>query len=233
MSTIPTRYYKMIRLAEDEEIIDVIQQSLVSIWYKFLLGIIFILLPFFLMFYLISHGPIGSSIFVAMILLSIFYCYREWYLWSRNAVIVTNLRVIDNDQNGLFHHGVSEVTHQKIQDISYQSKGVFKTIFGIGHIIIKTSVPDLKLGIYNVSSIQDVCARLSKAVGQSPSTSFDYAQGRKLGAGGPDIQMKEPDGENYDEYELKDLIAHYIEHYSRAELKKLLFKEIEKEDRDS
>lgn len=222
MNNISSRYYKMLRLSEDEEIIDVIQQSLVSIWYKFLIGIIFILLPFFLMFYLISQGPVGSSIFVAMILLAIFYCYREWYMWSRNAVIVTNLRVIDNNQNGLFHKGVSEVAHGKIQDISYQSQGVFRTVFGIGHIMIKTSVPDLKLGIFNVSSIQDVCARLSKTVERSGGESITVTKKE-------DTEVEQ----NYDEYELKDLIEHYIESYSRTDLKKLLYKEIEKEDRDS
>jgi len=232
MPTIPSRYYKMIRLSEDEEIIEIIKQSLVSIWYKFLVGIIFILLPFFLMFYLISQGPVGSSVFVAMIALAIFYCYREWYLWSRNAVIVTNLRVIDIDQNGLFHRGVSEVTHQKIQDISYQSQGVMRTIFGIGHILIKTSVPDLKLGIYNVSSIQDVCARLSKTVEEGGGDSIVINNNSGRPASRTNIDSEEDD-ENYDEYELKDLIEHYIESYSRAELKKLLYKEIEKTDRDS
>lgn len=225
MENIPARYYKMIRLTEDEEIVDIIQQSLVSIWYKFVIGIILILLPFFLMFYLISQGPIGSSVFIALIALAIFYCYREWYLWSRNAVIVTNLRVIDNDQHGLFQRGVSEVNHGKIQDISFKSQGVFRTVFGIGHIMIKTSIPDLKLGIYNVSTIQDVCARLSKTVEQ----------------GGASIIVKDEKGSdvdesdeeiNYDQYELKDLIEHYIEKYSRTELKKMLYREIENGDND-
>lgn len=230
MNNIPARYYKMIRLSEDEEIIDIIQQSLISIWYKFIIAIILILLPFFLMFYLISQGPVGSSVFVAMILLSIFYCFREWYLWNRNAVIVTNFRIIDNDQHGLFHRGVSEVTHEKIQDISFQSQGIFRTVFGIGHIMIKTSVPDLKLGIFNVSSIQEVCARLSKTVEQIGGEPIKVNNIKE------DVQESDQDiegQENYDEYELKDLIEHYIEGYSRLELKKLLFKEIEKKDRDS
>lgn len=226
---IPQRYYKIFQMNENEEILELIRQSLPSIWYKIAIGVVLILAPFFLMFYLISQGPVGSSIFAALLVLAVFYIFREWYLWTRKAVIITNQRIIDIDQSGLMRRSVTEISHRKVQDISYHLRGFFGTIFGVGAILIKTSVPDLSLSIQRVPKIKIVCSRLNEIVepvgervDERPMTSADKMRNFEA--------VMSEDLEKYDRYELKDLIEKYVKKYSRAQLKKFLYDELTSEE---
>lgn len=62
--------------------------------------------------------------------------WAETYLdvWT-----VTNQRIINREQNGLFHRVVSELDLLKIQDITTEQKGVFATIFHYGNVYIQTA----------------------------------------------------------------------------------------------
>lgn len=60
-------------------------------------------------------------------------------LYCLNTVIVTNERVIENRQLGLFKHIVNEVPLDKIQDISVNIFGIIATLLEFGDIEIQTA----------------------------------------------------------------------------------------------
>lgn len=59
--------------------------------------------------------------------------------WFFNIYIVTNERVIDIDFFYLLYKRFSQAELNKIQDISYDSGGVFATFFNYGNVTIETA----------------------------------------------------------------------------------------------
>jgi uncharacterized membrane protein YdbT with pleckstrin-like domain len=59
--------------------------------------------------------------------------------WFINIYIVTDERVVDIDFYYLLNKHFSQAELNKIQDISYVSKGLLSTFFNIGNVIIETA----------------------------------------------------------------------------------------------
>ncbi len=74
---------------------------------------------------------------VGLILLVIFtMIFHNYYL---SIQVVTNQRVLDIDQNGLFNREVDEVNLEKIEDVSYKQKTFLSVIFNYGNVILQSS----------------------------------------------------------------------------------------------
>lgn len=72
-------------------------------------------------------------LFLALGLLIIFVLY---YL---NLHIITDQRIVDIDQPGLFHHEVSELNIDKIEDVTSETSGVLGNIFDYGTVYVQTA----------------------------------------------------------------------------------------------
>jgi hypothetical protein len=64
-------------------------------------------------------------------------------IYSLNTVIVTNKRIIENEQNGLFRHLTNELELDKIQDISVEIFGPAAQFLGYGNIEIQSAGPEI------------------------------------------------------------------------------------------
>ena len=102
--------------------------------------------------------------FVGVGLIGMAYSYMLWYF---SIYIVTNERLRQVNQKGLFKKSVVDLGLDKIQSISYGVPGVFGGMFGYGTILIQTAVGDLKISmvakpekIYN--ELQNVAEGKSK-----------------------------------------------------------------------
>jgi len=62
-----------------------------------------------------------------------------WTLYYLNIQIVTNLRIVDIDQTGLFNRRISELHIDKIEDVTSEEKGPFATIFQYGNVYVQTA----------------------------------------------------------------------------------------------
>ena len=56
-----------------------------------------------------------SAIFLTLIAIGVLAGVRQWILWNLNAFLITNQRIIDFDQSGLFHRRVSEASYEKFR----------------------------------------------------------------------------------------------------------------------
>jgi uncharacterized membrane protein YdbT with pleckstrin-like domain len=81
--------------------------------------------------------PLGGFI---LGLLLFFYHFVLWYF---TIYLVTNQRIRQVTQKGLFGKDVVELRLSKIQNISYNIPGFTGEIFGFGTIVIQTFVGDL------------------------------------------------------------------------------------------
>jgi hypothetical protein len=77
-----------------------------------------------------------EQIYGLFLLLVIFLIWVFYYL---NMQIITNLRIVDVDQNGLFNHTVSELHIDKIEDVTSKVTGVLGTIFDYGDVYVQTA----------------------------------------------------------------------------------------------
>ena len=92
-------------------------------------------------------------------LLVFLYNFIMWYF---TVYIVTNERIRQVTQKGLFGKDVVELRLAKIQNISYNIPGFFGEIFKFGTIVIQTFVGDLV--IHKVERPSEIYNKLQDAV---------------------------------------------------------------------
>lgn len=160
-----SKQYFTKHLKEGEEIVKIVRAYALSQSFKIAIIIVLVLLPFFLLFPLFQRGFWGVIAFFILLTIAVVFATRTGIIWYYNAFMITNKRIIDFDQRGLFDKTVSVATYDKIQDISFKKKGVFSTLFNYGTIVIQTAGANANLEIKNVyepEKIQDAIMEIQK-----------------------------------------------------------------------
>jgi len=67
----------------------------------------------------------------------------SWIEWHFSVFIVTDQRLIQITQKGLFHRSVVDMGLSQIQMVNYQVSGIQETMLGFGTIMMQTFVGDL------------------------------------------------------------------------------------------
>lgn len=104
--------------------------------------------------FLLSLVIIGESIFVLVFALFVFI---QWFNNYFDITVITNRRLIDIDQEGVFRRKFSELSLDKIQDITVKVEGILQTYLDFGNILIQTAAeyPNFVLSLvphpYNLS----------------------------------------------------------------------------------
>lgn len=83
-------------------------------------------------------------VFISIGFLGLAYVYLLWYF---SVYIVTNQRIRQIRQKGLFKKSVMDLGLDKIQSISYGTSGVMGGILNYGTILIQTGVGDLTISM--------------------------------------------------------------------------------------
>lgn len=78
----------------------------------------------------------GGSAFFLFAWLFLFQLFLDYYL---DSWIVTNRRILNIEQNGLFGRTVSELRLYRIQDVTAIVNGFVKTMFNFGEVEIQTA----------------------------------------------------------------------------------------------
>jgi len=80
-----------------------------------------------------------TAIFAAWLLfiwIAFFVVWTDYYL---DILILTNKKIIDVDQKGLFAREVSTLRLDRVQDITVEVNGIIPTLLGFGKIQIQTA----------------------------------------------------------------------------------------------
>lgn len=104
-------------------------------------------------------------------LLLFFYHFILWYF---TIYIVTDQRIRQVTQRGLFGKDVIELRLSKIQNISYNIPGFSGEIFKFGTIVIQTFVGDLV--IHNVEHPDKIYNKLQDAVNNVIENQIDHEE---------------------------------------------------------
>jgi len=128
--------FRAIKLKEGEKILLVVRQTPIAFANSILIGTFLFLLPFFFLFPLFTRGKWGVAGFIALLAVAVIFSFYRLVDWYFNCGVITNMRVIDIDQKGLFQRTVSEVPYYKIDDVSYNIKGLRQTMFRYGNVVV-------------------------------------------------------------------------------------------------
>jgi len=152
---------KYIKLKDYEEIKEIIRPSTWSYFWQILIIIFLIILPFFLIYPLFQMKTTGIIIFSVLIVVSLFFAIRTYFTYYFTALVLTNIRIIDMAQKGLFNRSVSSALYSKVEDVYSQSRGLFKTILKTGNVYINLSGKrTVKLKFQNVKYPQQMVDKI-------------------------------------------------------------------------
>lgn len=87
------------------------------------------------------------EVFLALILVGVLGFLYSYMLWYFSIYIVTNQRIRQISQRGLFKKSVVDLGLDKIQSISYGVNGIRAGLMGYGTIVIQTAVGDLVISM--------------------------------------------------------------------------------------
>lgn len=113
-------------------------------------GLIFLILMIMIGVGLTLLWPNNMMIFetfLALILVGILGFLYSYMLWYFSIYIVTNQRIRQISQRGLFKKSVVDLGLDKIQSISYGVSGIRAGLMGYGTIVIQTAVGDLVISM--------------------------------------------------------------------------------------
>jgi hypothetical protein len=132
-----------------EKIVLVVRRDKIVFLPKIFLFLILLLIPWLFYFFLeetepgFFEGPLIKP--TGILALSAFYLFNL-VLFLTNFVdyfldvwIVTNERIVDIRQEGLFARTVAETRFYWVQDVTAESKGFLPTIFGYGNVYVQTA----------------------------------------------------------------------------------------------
>jgi len=129
----------VLQLKDREEVRHVTRRHVLTMFPPLFLALVLIVAPFFLMFLLFSWGLIGVGMFLVAVLIGIGIALRTLLLWDADILIITNCRLVDVDQRGIFARSVSEAPLDAIQDVSWSRSGIIQTVFRMGNVKVQTA----------------------------------------------------------------------------------------------
>jgi len=104
---------------------------------------------------------------IALVILGSSYYLGIWTFYMTEFVdfyldvsIVTNQRVIDVDQRGLFNRTISELDLARVQDVHSEIKGLVPTFFNFGRVLVQTAGEDKNFEFDNVPDPHRVRQRI-------------------------------------------------------------------------
>lgn len=93
----------------------------------------------------------------------------SWINWYYSVFIVTDQRLIQVTQRGLFHRGIVDLGLGKIQSLNYEVAGLQATLLGYGTILVQTYMGDLVVhNVHHPAKIYKQLLTILKEQGITP-----------------------------------------------------------------
>lgn len=133
------------------------------------------LIVFALIYIRPNNPPTLTAFFlslVASILFGMVILFPYWIAWYFSVYILTNQRLIQITQKGLFHRSFVDMTLNQIQQINYEINGLQETLLGFGTIKMQTYVGDLVIhDVHHPAKTQRKIVTILREQGVTPNTS--------------------------------------------------------------
>ncbi|MBI4713772.1 PH domain-containing protein [Candidatus Uhrbacteria bacterium] len=104
---------------------------------------------------------ISSSIYFLSIWLVTLIEFTDYYL---DTWIITNERIINVEQEGLFHRTASELDLAAVQDATAEIRGILQTVFTFGNVFVQTAAEKGRFHFKNIDNPEHVKEIVTKLV---------------------------------------------------------------------
>jgi len=96
------------------------------------------------------------------LVLGLLVFFYHWIGWHFSFYLVTNERIRQNRQRGLFNRSIIELNLDKIENVAVNTSGPLGSLFGYGIIIIRTQAGDMVID--KVSRAEEIYDKLQIAI---------------------------------------------------------------------
>jgi hypothetical protein len=160
----------------DEIVIMLIRQSLISTISWIVTAVFFFIIPFFLIPFLSNLEYMNEKVFNSSFIfgftlfwfIALFgYIYQKFLEWYFEVLLVTNKKIVDMDRGAT---NISETFLNNVQDVTSKMSSVLGQIFNIGSIHIQTAAEREEFEFHlvdNPSEIRDAISDLVSKKGGS------------------------------------------------------------------
>jgi len=163
---------------------DIISQFFILLAMTFVLIGSFFILP--TIFPDIAHGQFTNlflfleNLFFMFIWITFFLVWVDYYF---DVWIVTDQRIVNIEQKGLFAREVSELELEKIQDITTDVNGLIPTFLNFGDLQIQTAGKEEKFIFHNIPDpyeVKNIIMNLHKSSEQKDENEFSEMLKEKI-----------------------------------------------------
>ncbi|TAL19147.1 PH domain-containing protein [Patescibacteria group bacterium] len=115
----------------------------------------------------LNHPTLGPAVLLLVtlydlfVLLLFYAAYMDWYL---DIWVVTNERIVDVNQHGVFGREIAELQLSKVQDVASEQKGVFATIFHYGLIRVQSAGEKAQFEFAGIPYPHDIARKILELV---------------------------------------------------------------------
>jgi hypothetical protein len=126
---------------EEKVILMLRQHPIVNVKWIFISLLLLTGPTFFSILGIFSGLPTGFSIVITLVwyLITMAYAMESFFDWYFNVYFITTARIIDVDFFNLIHKRVSNAEIEMIQDVTYATGGVLRTLLNYGDVFIQTA----------------------------------------------------------------------------------------------
>ncbi|MGK2848453.1 MAG: PH domain-containing protein [Minisyncoccota bacterium] len=165
----------------DEEILHIIHRHWFNILTHFFVIIVialllitsFVSIPLFFSALIGTHGVLIFLFLQNTLFLFLWiFAFLVWIDYYFDVWIITNERIVNIEQKGLFVRHISELSFSRIQDITAEIEGVLPTVLNFGDVVIQTAGANERFAFHQVPDpyhIKDIVMRLSRGTANPTS----------------------------------------------------------------
>lgn len=145
---------------------NILVHFLIVIILAFLLLVSFVALPVFFPTFFDEAG-VRFFLFIenTSLLFIWIYGFLVWIDYYFDVWIITNERIVNIEQKGLFVRHVSELDFSRVQDVTCTVEGLIPTVLNFGNVHVQTAGEKVRFAFRNVPdpyAIKDAVMRLSQ-----------------------------------------------------------------------
>ncbi|MEI7683137.1 MAG: PH domain-containing protein [Candidatus Saccharibacteria bacterium] len=113
-----------------------------------------------------------TSLAVSAVLSAVVF-FPSWIGWFYSVFIITDQRLIQITQKGLFHRAVVDIGLSQIQMVNYEIAGLQETLLGFGTIMMQTYLGDLVIhDVHHPAKIQKQLLGILRDLGVLTASSY-------------------------------------------------------------
>lgn len=172
----PLKYFK--EQFDDEEVMYVFRKHPVVMRRGLVYGSIGILMPMLgvvAMNIIFANDPdklpTVGTFYIAVIIgifLFVLIMLPYWISWNYSVYIITDQRMIQITQKGLFKRSMVTIGLDQVQMVNYEINGIEQTVLGFGTLVVQTSVGSLTINdIHRPAKVQKKMLHLLRDLGYS------------------------------------------------------------------